>query len=86
MMWIFGKTSKVSNSVTRTSSDMGNIDYMHTDYNTNYTLFLKYSGSQMCVGGAGWEQEQRRKKGGRKRGRRIEIRQVGRLGGKESDN
>lgn len=27
-----------------------------------------------------------RKTGGRERGRRIEIRQVGRLGGKESDN
>lgn len=46
---------------------MGNIVYMHTDYNTNYIVFLKYSGSQMCVGGAGWEREQRRKKGGRER-------------------
>lgn len=33
--------------------------------------------------GAGAEKEERRK---RERGRRIEIRQVGRLGGKESDN
>ena len=47
---------------------MGNIVYMHTYYNTNYIVFLKYRGSQMCVGGAGWEQEQRRKKGGSEEG------------------
>lgn len=46
---------------------MGNIVYMHTDYNTNYIVFLKYSGSLVCVGGAGWgrqrgEEEERRKR------------------------
>lgn len=45
---------------------------MHTDYNTNYVVFLKYNGSQMCVGEAGWErgqggrQEEEREAGGLK--------------------